>query len=44
MLIGTHQSIAKVADVRIHINNEPLIDVLVVKYMTLIAASHAYVC
>ena len=33
MLIGTHQSIAKMADVRIHINNEPLKHVSVAKYL-----------
>jgi len=44
MLINTHQSIAKMADVRIHINTEPLKHVLVAKYMTLITASHADVC
>ena len=31
MLIGTHQSIAKMGDVRIHINNEPLKHVLMAK-------------
>ena len=33
MLIGTHQSVAKMADVRIHINNEPLKHVSVAKYL-----------
>ena len=33
MLIGTHQSIAKMADVRIHINNKPLKHVSVAKYL-----------
>lgn len=33
MLIGTRQSIAKMADVRIHINNEPLKHVSVAKYL-----------
>ena len=32
MLIGTHQSIAKMADVRIHISNEPVKHMSVVKY------------
>ena len=33
MLIGTHQSIAKMADVIIHINNEQLKHVSVAKYL-----------
>jgi len=33
MLIGIHQSIAKMADIRNHINNEPLKYVLVAKYL-----------
>ena len=33
MLIGTHQSIVKMADVRIHINNEPLKHLTVAKYL-----------
>ena len=33
MLIGTHPLIAKMADVRIHINNEPLKHVSVAKYL-----------
>ena len=33
MLIGTHQSFANMADVRIYINNEPLKHVLVAKYL-----------
>ena len=33
MLIGTHQSIDKTANVRIYINNEPLKHVLMVKYL-----------
>ena len=33
MLIGTHQSIAKMADVRININNQPLKHMLVPKYL-----------
>ena len=33
MLIGTNQSIAKMDDVRIHINNEPLKHVPVAKYL-----------
>ena len=37
MLIGTHQSIAKMADVRIHINNEPLKHVSVAKYLFMYA-------
>ena len=31
MLTGIHESIAKMANVRIHINNEPLKHVLVAK-------------
>ena len=33
MLIGTNQSIAKMDDVRIHINNEPLKHVPAAKYL-----------
>ena len=33
MLIGTHQSIVKIADVRIHINNEPLKHLSVAKFL-----------
>ena len=33
ILIGTHQSIAKMADAIIHINNDPLKHVLVAKYL-----------
>ena len=33
MVIGTYQSIAKMADVRNHINNGPLKYVLVAKYL-----------
>jgi len=43
MLTGT-QSFAKMADVRIHINNKLLKHVLVATYMTIIVASHANVC
>ncbi len=32
MLVGTYQSLAKVPDIRIHINNEPLKQVTVSKY------------
>ena len=32
MLIGTHQSIAKMADVRIHISSEPVKHMSVAKY------------
>ena len=35
LLIGIHQSIAKMADVRIHINNEPLKHVSVAKYLVM---------
>ncbi len=33
MLVGTYQSLAKVPDIRIHINNEPLKQVTVSKYL-----------
>ncbi len=33
MLDGTYQSLAKVPDIRIHINNEPLKQVTVSKYL-----------
>ncbi len=33
MLVGTYQSLAKVLDIRIHINNEPLKQVTVSKYL-----------
>ncbi len=33
MLVGTYQSLAKVPDIRIHINNEPLKQVTVLKYL-----------
>ena len=35
MLTGTHLSIAKVANVRFDVNNEPLKHVLVAKYLGL---------
>ncbi len=33
MLVGTYQSLAKVPDIRIHINNEPLKQVTASKYL-----------
>ncbi len=33
MLVGTYQSLAKVPDIRIHINNEPPKQVTVSKYL-----------
>ncbi len=33
MLVGTYQSVTKVPDIRIHINNEPLKQVTVSKYL-----------
>ncbi len=33
MLVGTYQSLAKVPDIRIHINNEPLKQLTVSKYL-----------
>ncbi len=35
MLVGTYQSLAKVPDIRIHINNEPLKQVTVSKYLAM---------
>ncbi len=33
MLVGTYQPLAKVRDIRIYINNEPLKQVAVLKYL-----------
>ncbi len=33
VLVGTYQSLAKVPDIRIHINNEPLKQLTISKYM-----------
>ncbi len=35
MLVETYQSLAKVPDIRIHINNEPLKQVTVSKYLSM---------
>ena len=40
MLIGTNQSIAKMDDVKIHINNEPLKHVPAAKYLRIYANWH----
>ncbi len=33
MLVGTYQSLTKILDIRIHINNEPMKKVIVSKYL-----------